>query len=110
VSSEARRRQLEAAGKAADENFSSADGGGGAAECRETDWLLIELRDSEGRPVPGARYVIELPDGNRVEGTLGDDGIAGVEGIDPGKCMVTFPDILADDSGRANSGNEGSTA
>jgi hypothetical protein len=108
LSSQTSRERLEAAGQAADETFSSAETG--SAACRETDWLLIELRDTEGRPVPGARYVIELPDGNRVEGTLGDDGIAGVEGIDPGKCVVTFPDIPADDSGRASSGNEGSTA
>lgn len=93
MSTETSRERLEAAGQAADENFSSAETG--SAACRETDWLLIELRDTEGRPVPGARYVVELPDGSRVEGTLGEDGVAGVEGVDPGECVVTFPDVEA---------------
>jgi hypothetical protein len=104
LSSQTSRERLEAAGQAADENFSSAETG--SAPCRETDWLLIELRDTEGRPVPGARYVIELPDGRRVEGTLGEDGVAGVEGVDPGECVVTFPDIEHGSGADGESGTE----
>lgn len=56
-------------------------------------WIEIELKDEEGNPVPGESYRIELPDGSAVEGTLGADGKARVDGIEPGNCKVTFPKV-----------------
>lgn len=46
-------------------------------------------------------YIIELPDGSEVEGKLDGKGQARIEGIDPGKCNVTFPNRDAKDWKRA---------
>ncbi|MCP3136400.1 carboxypeptidase regulatory-like domain-containing protein [Pyxidicoccus xibeiensis] len=54
-------------------------------------WLVIELADDEGKPVPHARYVVTLPDGSTREGTLNKHGYARVDGVNPGQCQVSFP-------------------
>jgi type VI secretion system secreted protein VgrG len=59
-------------------------------------WIEIELLNEEGEPVPGERYSIKLPDGSTVEGTLDENGIARVDGIDPGNCEVSYPDLDQD--------------
>jgi hypothetical protein len=43
------------------------------------------------------KYRITLPDGETVaEGTLDDKGFARVDGIEPGTCKITFPDLDKD--------------
>jgi hypothetical protein len=54
-------------------------------------WISIVLNDSDGNPVAGEDYRIELPDGRAVEGKLDRLGTAAVSGIDPGQCKVSFP-------------------
>jgi len=54
-------------------------------------WIAIELRDSDGIPVAGETYQIELPNGRMIEGSLDQMGMARVSEIDPGQCKVTFP-------------------
>jgi hypothetical protein len=64
----------------------------------EEGWLEIELvdKDTPPKPVAGAKYVVELKDGTKVEGTLGDDGKARVEGVKKGSMSkVSFPEIDA---------------
>jgi type VI secretion system secreted protein VgrG len=56
-------------------------------------WVEIELLDEAGKPVPGEHYQIELPDGSTTEGTLDSQGQARVDGIDPGNCKISFPNI-----------------
>lgn len=56
-------------------------------------WIEIRLVDEEGSPVCNERYRIELPGGTVAEGSLDHDGVARVEGIDPGTAKVTFPEI-----------------
>jgi len=56
-------------------------------------WIEIEMVDEAGQPVTGERYKIELSDGTVSEGTLGSDGKARLEGIEPGSCKVSFPDL-----------------
>jgi type VI secretion system secreted protein VgrG len=47
--------------------------------------------------VPGEEYQVTLPDGSTVaSGTLDEKGKARVEGIDPGSCKVTFPNLDKD--------------
>ncbi|MFT3766501.1 MAG: hypothetical protein QM820_13460 [Minicystis sp.] len=76
----------------------------------ELSWITIELVGEDGKPIPGERYRISLPDGSLREGRLDDKGLARVRGIEPGSCEVTFPDLgsgrlEADrDDGRAVSG------
>ena len=47
----------------------------------------------DDEPVPGEVYRVTLPDGKVAEGTLDEKGFARVEGIDPGTCKVTFPNL-----------------
>lgn len=56
-------------------------------------WIEIELVDTEDRPVPGAAYRIELPDGRARTGTLDRDGRAREDGLVPGTCKVSFPEL-----------------
>lgn len=60
-------------------------------------WIEIVLEDNQGKPVPGEAYRITLPDGSTLaEGTLDEKGFARVDGIDPGSCQVTFPNLDKD--------------
>jgi uncharacterized Zn-binding protein involved in type VI secretion len=59
-------------------------------------WVSIELVGQDGKPIPDEMYHIELPDGSAVDGALDDKGQAKVEGIDPGNCKVTFPNLDKD--------------
>ena len=69
-------------------------GATGADDTEEkTSWIEIELIDEADEPVPGERYEIELPDGSIAKGTLDQNGFARVDGIDPGTCKVTFPEL-----------------
>ena len=64
---------------------------------KKQSWIEIELVDEEAQPVPGEPYKITLPDGQTVaEGTLNDKGRARVEGIEPGTCKITFPELDKD--------------
>jgi type VI secretion system secreted protein VgrG len=66
-------------------------------EDKETkSWIEIELVDEEDNPVPGEKYKITLPDGAVAQGTLDEKGFARVEGIDPGTCQITFPELDKD--------------
>jgi hypothetical protein len=64
---------------------------------KKKSWIEIEMVDEDKKPVPGESYRITLPDGETVaEGTLDDKGFARVEGIDPGTCKITFPELDKD--------------
>ena len=60
---------------------------------QDRTWIEIQLVGEDGRPRPGERYRILLPDGSASEGTLDGSGLARVDDIDPGTCIVTFPDL-----------------
>ena len=61
---------------------------------KKKSWIEIEMVDEDKKPVSGEKYKITLSDGETVaEGTLDDKGFARLEGIDPGNCKVTFPDL-----------------
>ena len=59
-------------------------------------WIEIEMVDEAGAPVSGEKYKIETSDGQVSEGTLGSDGKARLDGIEPGSCKVSFPDLDAE--------------
>jgi len=56
-------------------------------------WIVIELVDDHGKPVPGEDFRITLPDGSIVEDSLDSKGQARINGIDPGTCGVYFPNL-----------------
>jgi len=57
----------------------------------ELTWIEIQLIGEDNQPIPAERYRIELHDGSVREGQLDEKGLARVDGIDPGQCLVTFP-------------------
>lgn len=80
----------------ADGSFSSQAAAGTVQACSPKTWVGIELLDKKtGQPISGCFYRIELPDGRVVQGTLDANGTAGVTGIDPGTCTITFPNLDA---------------
>jgi hypothetical protein len=62
-------------------------------KAKKKSWIEIEMVDEEKNPVPGERYRITLADETVAEGTLDDKGFARVEGIEPGTCKITFPEL-----------------
>jgi hypothetical protein len=72
--------------------------GGSTQPCplKKKTFIAVQLVGEDNSPVPGERYVIELPDGTSREGTLDDAGKAIVDGIDPGTCTIRFPDMDKD--------------
>lgn len=59
-------------------------------------WIEIQLIGEDDQPRPGVRYRILLPDGSASEGTLDGNGLARIDDMDPGTCMVSFPDLDKD--------------
>ena len=59
----------------------------------ELTWIEIEMVDEEDEPYPSEKYRITLPDDSVTEGTLDGKGFARIEGIEPGTCKVTFPNL-----------------
>jgi len=76
----------------------SLGGGGRPAEKpkEKKAWIEIILVDAEGKPMPGVKYRITPPGGSPVEGRLNEHGQAGLYGIEPGSCKITFPDLDKD--------------
>ena len=56
-------------------------------------WIGIELVDSRKKPVGNVEFVLTVPGGQRVPGTLDAYGKSRIEGIDPGTCTVQFPTL-----------------
>ena len=67
------------------------------AQPEKTSWIAIQLVDEEDQPVPGEKYHITLPDGETVaQGTLDQNGSVRLEGIQPGSCKISFPNLDKD--------------
>ena len=69
--------------------------GGGSGSRKPKTWVAVRLIDQDGQAVTGEAYRLVLPDGSVQDGTLDDSGEAFVNGIDPGECQVTFPNLDA---------------
>jgi len=70
-------------------------------------WIEIALVDENGHPVKGEAYKIRLPNGKIVTGNLDSRGLARVDGIDPGTCKVTFPELDKRTWNRSGAGHVG---
>jgi hypothetical protein len=60
---------------------------------KKKTWIEIVLVDENNRPVPHERFWLQFPDGSTLEDRLDDAGTARVEEVDPGNCLVSFPDL-----------------
>jgi hypothetical protein len=60
-------------------------------------WIEIQLQDANGKPIPGEEYIVTLPDGEEVTGSLDANGFARIDPIEEaGACKVSFPKIDSD--------------
>jgi hypothetical protein len=64
-----------------------------AKQNKPKTWIAIQLVGEDGKPIPNVAYRIVLTDGSTREGNLDEEGSARVDGIDPGTCVVTFPEL-----------------
>jgi hypothetical protein len=87
---------LRQSGEAADRELSAKDAGRPAETCGQSTWIQIQLIGEDDKPIPSAKYRVELPDGSIREGTLDQEGIAGFDGLSPGDCKVSFPELDQD--------------
>ncbi len=68
-----------------------------APRVAETDtWITVELVDEVDALLAGVRYRILLPDRSLREGALNAAGSVHLDGLTPGECVVTFPDLDAE--------------
>lgn len=95
TSDQAATTPLAASGAGADSKFADEPSADPVKPCQKKTWVAIELKDNQGNPVPNESYKIELPDGRMVTGALDAMGTAGVDGIDPGTCNISFPNLDA---------------
>jgi len=59
-----------------------------------TTWIELMLLDEETKePIPNERYILLTSDGKKIEGTTNASGKAREEGIAPGPCKVSWPDL-----------------
>jgi hypothetical protein len=63
---------------------------------RETkrDWIEIEVVYDDGTPYDGNCHV-QLPSGAETDGAPDEDGVVRIDGLLPGSCRVSFPDLDA---------------
>jgi hypothetical protein len=99
---------LDSASNDADQNMSPSPAGScvqpcGAAPAAPTTvsaakrhFVAIEMVDEEGKAAAGEDYRLTLPDGTVHEGTLDKKGRDRINGIDPGTCKITFPNLDKD--------------
>jgi type VI secretion system secreted protein VgrG len=66
------------------------------AEEQPLGWIEIEMIGEDGSPIAGERYEVKLPDGSVSTGTLDGNGLARIEGFEPGNCEISFPDLDQD--------------
>jgi phage baseplate assembly protein gpV len=58
-----------------------------------TTFFELSLVDHDEQPLAGQRYRVTTPDGSIRDGTLDGSGSLRIDGIEPGSCHVTFPDL-----------------
>lgn len=87
--------QLQAATAAAAAGMSTKAVGAISEPCPQAEkvWVEIELVGEDGSPIPDERYLVIAPDGSEHRGRTDADGAARIDGIDPGNCQVSFPDL-----------------
>lgn len=57
----------------------------------EVTWVVIELEDDDGNPVADEPYELVTKTGKVIKGSLDGNGYARIEGVDPGKVEISFP-------------------
>jgi len=59
-------------------------------------WIEIQMNDRAGFGVANTKFKLETTDGQIIHGVTDGNGLARVEGIEPGNHKITFPDLPQD--------------
>jgi len=59
-------------------------------------WIEVKLVTDDGAGVPDQEYLITASDGRQIRGKTDANGVGRAEGIAPGSCQVSFPDLDKD--------------
>lgn len=59
-------------------------------------WIEVKLVADDGAAVPNEDYVITTADGRQIRGKTDANGVGRAEGIVPGSCQVSFPNLDKD--------------
>lgn len=62
-------------------------------EAQPRSYVVVEVVSGTGAPLPGVRLALTAPDGSVHTLATGADGMARLEGIDPGTCAIVVPAI-----------------
>ncbi len=81
---------LSQSGAAADKSFRAEPASAPVKGCRNPTWVDYRLTDAKGNPLAGRPFKLTLPDGSIKKGVTDANGLAGIDGIDAGKCLVEF--------------------
>ena len=92
---------LAASSAAADEDFRTEPASAPIKACKNPSWVDFRLVVPDGSPVAGRPFRLTLPDRSTKEGVTDADGLAGADGIDPGKCTILF--LPPEGAGRSGS-------
>jgi hypothetical protein len=63
---------------------------------RLRSWIEVQLVGEDDSPIADEAYAIRLPGGTLIEGTLDENGSVRIDGIPPGLCQVSFPNLDRD--------------
>jgi hypothetical protein len=63
---------------------------------RLRSWIEVRLLGEDDSPIPDEAYEIRLPGGELVTGTLDGTGSVRLDGIPPGTCRISFPNLDKD--------------
>ena len=77
---------------------SDQDTSGGSLKCplEENQWIEIKVVGLDGKPMADQAYVVTEPGGKEHKGKTTARGLARVEGLPKGNCVVTFPGLDGD--------------
>lgn len=78
-----------------------------AARAKGDHWIEVRLLDLDDVPLAGEQYAITLPDNSKRNGKLDARGIARLDGIPEGTCIVEFPGIDRADFATSTSADNG---
>lgn len=91
-----RAAQISASSAAADAGFAAAEVGATVAACPlGLSWVGLSLLDETGAGVADAQWRVIAPDGTEHRGMTDANGQARLDGIPPGNCKISFPQIDA---------------
>jgi uncharacterized Zn-binding protein involved in type VI secretion len=69
---------------------------GSSGSTAQKSWIEIQMNDRAGYGVANTRFKLETASGQIIHGVTDGNGLARVEGIEPGNHKITFPDLPQD--------------